>query len=169
MACDVSHLGIIFWFQSRENTAGEVSSGFTGDARPDIGSGESLQPEENLSVEEEDHRERRWHTENLLKLIIVLRVSRNQQTLSVEDIANKIRECESSFDGQAHAEPHFNGDILPDEWLCNSSWVANDGVPMAPDQAMTTFTCGCHIGVNCPHPCVCPAHCLFCRRLIKLM
>ena len=85
--------------------------------------------------------------------------------LSVEDITitNKILECENIFEEQSQEEPQFDRVVLPDEWLCNVAWVANDGVPMIPNQAMTTFTCSCHIGVNCPHPYVCPAYCPLCR------
>ena len=75
-------------------------------------------------------------------------MSRNQQTieanpdsfLSEEEIASKILECENIFEEQIHDEPQFDRAVLPDEWLCNVAWVANDGVPMSPNQAMTTFT-----------------------------
>ena len=43
--------------------------------------------------------------------------------LSVEDITNKILECENIFEEQLHQEPQFDRVMLPDEWLCNIAWM----------------------------------------------
>ena len=38
---------------------------------------------------------------------------------------------------QAGAEPHFLRDALPDAWvLQNAGWMANEEVPMFPDQVI---------------------------------
>ena len=42
-----------------------------------------------------------------------------------------------SQEEQAGAEPHFPRDVLPDAWvLHNAGWMANEEVPMFPDQVI---------------------------------
>jgi len=61
-------------------------------------------------------------------------------------------------------QPELLPEINPDEGVLQDAWV-HDEVPRGPDQSMGTIFCTCHVGTNCPEPCVCPSRCSHCQRL----
>ena len=84
-----------------------------------------------------------------------------QESPTEEDIdryASSLQQEEPSSE-----EPNFRGIRLPDDCLLSGASNTCDDVPGGPNQAMGSFTCCCHVGVNCPHHCVCPNRCSFCR------
>ena len=61
-------------------------------------------------------------------------------------------------------QPELLPELNPDEHVLQDAWV-HDEVPRGRDQSMGTITCTCHVGTNCPEPCVCPSLCSHCQRL----
>jgi len=105
------------------------------------------------SMGTQDHRRRRRNWQNS--------GTNGQESPTEEDIdryASSLQQEEPSSE-----EPNFRGIRLPDDCLLSGASNTCDDVPGGPNQAMGSFTCCCHVGVNCPHHCVCPNRCSFCR------
>ena len=141
-------------FQPTNNVGGEIPS--STDFGSGVDSAESLHPEENLPVSltpatqaspctEQDH----------LELV--------NPGPNVIDIVNFAVSLQPDVTPE---QPELLPEINPDEGVLQDAWV-HDEVPRGPDQSMGTITCTCHVGTNCPEPCVCPSRCSHCQRLAR--
>ena len=135
-------------FQATNNAGGEIPSS------TDFGSGvdseESFHSEENLPVSLTPTTQASPWTEQSHLLTVNLGPS----VIHIVNFANSFQP--DVILGQSELLPEFN----PDE----HAWV-HDEVPRGRDQSMGTITCTCHVGTNCPEPCICPSTCSHCQRL----